>query len=89
MDAKDAKAPEDKRAKVLIIDPATGDVVAACHGAGDYGTCPLAVEGHPVPCAGHRLLPVANSGLEGWTMTVMPDAEGSCPLAFLPVRDVA
>lgn len=77
----------DGKARVMIVDPATGEVIAECRGAGDLGTCPQAAPGMPVPCAGCRLVPVENTGLEGWTLTVAADNVDACPLAFVPVRD--
>ncbi len=81
MDANEA------RARVLIVDPATGAVMGECHGAGDFGSCPQAAEGKAVPCAGCTLVPLSDTGLEGWTIRVTPSAADACPLAFLPVRD--
>jgi hypothetical protein len=78
---------KDERARVLIVDRATGEVVAECHGAGAYGMCPQAREGEVVPCAGRIVEPRERSGLEGWTLTVSDGAMDACPLAFLPLRD--
>lgn len=78
---------QDERARVLIVDRATGQMVGECNGAAAFGQCPKAVEGEPIPCAGCRVVPEQGSGLEGWILTVADDATDACPLAFLPLRD--
>jgi hypothetical protein len=80
---------QNARARVLVIDRDTGKVVAECHGASAFGMCPQAATGEVVPCAGRRLVPVADTGFEGWALDVTDSAVEACPLAFLPVRDVA
>jgi hypothetical protein len=78
---------QDERARVLIVDRATGQAVGECHGAGAFGQCPNAPDGVTLPCAGCKVVPVQGSGMEGWVLTVSDDAADACPLAFLPLRD--
>ncbi len=78
---------KDERARVLVVDRATGEVIAECHGAAAFGQCPRAEDGETVPCAGHRVVPAEGSGLEGWTLIVSDGAMDACPLAFVPLRD--
>lgn len=78
---------QDERARVLIVDRASGRVVGECHGAAAFGQCPQAAEGEMLPCAGCKVVPVQGSGIEGWILTVSDDATDACPLSFLPLRD--
>jgi hypothetical protein len=82
--AMDAQNPAPR---FLILDRVSGQVVGECHGAGDLGTCPNTLSGELLPCAGCRVRPLGGSGVEGWTLSVAPDATDTCPLAFVPVRD--
>ena len=68
---------------ILILDEKTRALVDQCHGPDDEGLCPRRREGHKVPCAGRRVVPVYGTGIEGWRLTLLHTGESACPIADL------
>ncbi|HXA29457.1 MAG TPA: hypothetical protein VN193_12025 [Candidatus Angelobacter sp.] len=66
---------------ILILDRGTRALVGQCSGPDDHGGCPVAVEGHQVPCAGRRIVPAYGTGIEGWRLTILDHEGTACPLA--------
>jgi hypothetical protein len=72
----------DATARVAIIDGATGDQVDGCSGPLRDGTCPRAVAGLAVPCAGQRIRGDLWVASRHFCFDVAPGST-RCPLAWL------
>ena len=68
-----------KEQQIVMLDPATDDVLSVCAGATPDGRCPVAGE-PPYLCAGLHLVDAGTSGEERWLSGVKLEP-GRCPLA--------
>jgi len=76
-----------ERARILITDRISGEVIAECSGPVGLGECPKVARGDQVPCAGKKLIPAGGTGAEGWRAFVAAQATDHCPLSWLPLRN--
>lgn len=67
-----------KAQQIVMLDPATDDVLSVCTGPAADGRCPVADE-PPYVCAGLHLVDAATPGEERWLSGVELEP-GRCPL---------
>jgi hypothetical protein len=70
-----------------VVDPRTRHTTGFCAGPRPAGECPRQVAGQPLPCAGHRVIPLSRTQADGLPFMVDAEASGRCPLAWLDGAD--
>lgn len=70
-----------------LVDRHSRKAVAFCSGPGPSGECPNFVPGQPLPCEGHRVIPMRRTRADGLPFLVEPAEGNRCPLAWVDSVD--